>query len=217
MVSLGGLSQNSGYQDRSPERSPGTSSHTYPGEMKMNDEKTVSNENVFQTRFLVCGFQLKLEMCSSNGSMVHYLSWTSQHVVMWDMVYWCCSVAIAQWWHKDGKAEKPCLSIKLHRAEGKQQDMVRNDYVASLPIRGRLRVFHALVWTLIGYVWNLVVWVQILVVVNDRLAFSYFGVQHDCPRRGVKVWREDVQCTEPRWTYLNIFKPILEQCMCMWT
>ena len=54
MVSLGGLSQNSGYQDRSPERSPGTSSHTYPGEMKMNDEKTVSNENVFQTRFLVC-------------------------------------------------------------------------------------------------------------------------------------------------------------------
>ena len=62
MVSLGGLSQNSGYQDRSSEGSPGTSSHTYPGEMKMNDEKTVSNENVFQTRFLVCCFQLKLEM-----------------------------------------------------------------------------------------------------------------------------------------------------------
>ena len=33
----------------------------------------------------------------------------------------------------------------------------------------------------------------------------------------VKVWWEDVQCTEPPWTYLNIFKPILEQCMCMWT
>ena len=80
MVSLGGLSQNSGYQDRSPERSPGTSSHTYPGEMKMNDEKTVSNENVFQTRFLVCCFQLKLE----------------KHDVIWDMVYCCCSVAIAQ-------------------------------------------------------------------------------------------------------------------------
>ena len=47
--------------------------------------------------------------------------------------------------------------------------------------------------------------------------YRYFGVQHYCPRRGVKVWWEDVQCTEPPWTYLNIFKPILEQCMCMWT
>ena len=74
------------------------------------------------------------------------ISWTSQHVVMWDMVYWCCSVAIAQWWHKDGKTEKPCLSMKLHLAEGKQQDMVMNDYIASLPIEGKLRVFHALVW-----------------------------------------------------------------------
>ena len=148
MVSLGGLSQNSGYQDRSPERSPGTSSHTYPGEMKMNDEKTVSNENVFQTRFLVCCFQLKLEMWNviDSCSMLRYLYRTVPHVVMWDMVYWCCSVAIAQWWHKDGKAEKPCLSIKLHLAEGKQQDMVMNDYIASLPIEGRLRVFHALVW-----------------------------------------------------------------------
>ena len=30
----------------------------------------------------------------------------------------------------------------------------------------------------------------------------------------VKVWWEDVQCTAPPWTYLNIFNPILEQCMC---
>ena len=146
MVSLGGLSQNSGYQDRSPERSPGTSSHTYPGEMKMNDEKTVSNENVFQTRFwFVVSTQVgNVESMASSELCCHCL--TSQHVVMWDMVYCCCSVAIAQWWHKDGKAEKPCLSIKLHRAEGKQQDMVMNDYIASLPIEGKLRVFHALVW-----------------------------------------------------------------------
>ena len=33
----------------------------------------------------------------------------------------------------------------------------------------------------------------------------------------LKVWWEDVQCTEPPWTYLNIFKPLLEQCMCRWT
>ena len=33
----------------------------------------------------------------------------------------------------------------------------------------------------------------------------------------VKVWWEDVQCTEPPWTHLNIFKPVLEQCMCRWT
>ena len=35
----------------------------------------------------------------------------------------------------------------------------------------------------------------------------------------VKVWWEDVQRTEPPWTYSysNIFKPILEQCMCRWT
>ena len=49
---------------------------------------------------------------------------------------------MAQRW----KAEKPCLSMKLHLAEGKQQDMVMNDYIASLPIEGKLRVFHALVW-----------------------------------------------------------------------
>ena len=33
----------------------------------------------------------------------------------------------------------------------------------------------------------------------------------------VKVWWEDVQCTDPPWTYVSIFKPILEQCMCRWT
>ena len=36
---------------------------------------------------------------------------------------------------------------------------------------------------------------------NQRLPLQatagYFGVQHYCPRRGVKVWWEDVQCTEP--------------------
>ena len=79
-------------------RSPGTSSHTYPGEMKMNDEKTVLNENVFQTRFLVCCFQLKLEMWNviDSCSMLRYLSRTVQHVVMWKHGYWFCSVAIAQ-------------------------------------------------------------------------------------------------------------------------
>ena len=33
----------------------------------------------------------------------------------------------------------------------------------------------------------------------------------------VEVWWEDVQYTEPPWTYLNILKPILEQCMPRWT
>ena len=104
----------------SSEGNPGTSSHTYPGEMKMNDEKTVSNENVFQTRFLVCchvGYGILMLFCSH------------------------CPMMAQRW-----KAEKPCLSMKLHLAEGKQQDMVMNDYTASLPIEGKLRVFHALVW-----------------------------------------------------------------------
>ena len=34
---------------------------------------------------------------------------------------------------------------------------------------------------------------------------------------GHKSLVREVQCTEPPWTYLNTFKPILEQCMCMWT
>ena len=121
-------------------RSPGTSSHTYPGEMKMNDEKKFQTKTFFKRGFwfVVFNSSWKCGNVIDSCSMLCYLSRTVQHVVMWDMVYWCCSVAIVQWWHKDGKAEKPCLSIKLHLAAGKHH--------ASLTIKGRLRVFHALVW-----------------------------------------------------------------------
>ena len=63
---------------------------------------------------------------------------------------------------------------------------------------GKVRVFCALVpslvveaWILVGYVWNLVGEVQSLVALQtvwSSIGYRYFGVQHYCPRSGVKVW-----------------------------
>ena len=112
-----------------------------------------------------------------------------EHDVIWNSWYpWFCSVAVAQWWHRDGKAETRFLSIKLHQAEGKQlwfgQGMDyfsftthrRKSFEFSMHWCGWLSCISLdLNWICSG---NLVVWVQIIVVVNDRLAYSYFGVQH---------------------------------------
>ena len=182
--------------------------------LRWNDDdkcETVSNEKGFQTFFkrsfwVVDGFQLMLDS-SCHGFK---LSWTSQQGYM---VNWCscCSVAIALWWSKM-EPERPCLSIQSINLRA---PMTHKRKTSSFPCIGVLGLVEK-AWNLIGQVWNLVEWVQILVVANDRLAYRYFGVQHDCPRRGVKVWWEDVQCTEPPWTYLNIFKPILEPLMYIW-
>ena len=151
----------------------------------------MTNVKLFQTKKVSKRFQMRFLVCCwwfFNSSCIK-LSWTSQHGQWSIMLRYPCPVK-GPMNHKRKISSFPCLGVLGLVVEA---------------------------WNLIGHVWNLVEWVQILVVANDRLAYMYFGVQHDCPRRGVKVWWEDVQCTELPWTYLNIFEPILEQCMCMWT
>ena len=85
----------------------------YPGEMMMTDEKTVSNENGFQT-FFKRGFWFVVVNSSCHG--LHNMLFLECDRFMipcfatfaglynmlsyGNMVYWCCSVAIAQWWSK---------------------------------------------------------------------------------------------------------------------
>ena len=105
-----------------------------PGEMKMNDVKTVSNENGFHT-FFKRGFWFVVFNSSWKCEVQMAVEFTTCHMGIWytDVVLLPLPDDGQRW-----KAEKPCLSIKLHLAEGKHH--------ASLPIKGRLRVFHALVW-----------------------------------------------------------------------
>ena len=134
-----------------PEDDLGCQFPKYPGEMMMTDEKTVSNENGFQT-FFKRGFGLLFSTQVGNVECDRFMFHASLpfqdcatccHVGYGILMLFCshCPMMAQRW-----KAEKPCLSMKLHLAEGKQQDMVKNDYIASLPIEGKLRVFHALVW-----------------------------------------------------------------------
>ena len=112
---------------------------------KQFQTKTVSKRFSNEVLGLLFSTQVgNVESMTSSELCCHFMDFTTCcHMGYGILMLFCshCPMMTQRW-----TSEKLCLSIKLHRAEGKQQDMVMNDYIASLPIEGKLRVFHALVW-----------------------------------------------------------------------